>query len=177
MANALASATLASRTMAGAIDPETLERMRRGVPLRLSAGGAWWFGDEPVTHAGLARALLQGIDLADSGEPIVRLGHQFCYVTIDDTPLRVLSVSSDAARTVWLRLDDERQVALDPSTLAEDREHGLRCTVPSIGLGRPLAARFGNRAQSDLAQWIGWREGAARPTFAVGEQAYEIPEI
>lgn len=162
--------------MGEAIDAETLERMRRGVPLRLSAGGAWWFGDEAVTHAGLARALTQGIDLADSGEPIVRLGHQFCYVTIDDTPLRVLAVHDDAAGTVWLRLDDEREVELDPTTLVEDRNGGLRCTVPSRGLGRPLAARFGNRAQADLARWIRWQDGAARPTFAARDRVLEIPE-
>lgn len=177
MANPQASATLAIETMSGPIDAETLERMRRGVPLRLSAGGAWWFGDEPVTHAGLARTLLQGIDVSDGGEPIVRLGQQFCYVTIDDTPLRVVAVHADAASTVWLHLDDERQVALDPTTLVEDREHGLRCTVPSMGLGRPLTARFGNRAQSELTQWIAWRDGAARPTFAVGERTFEIPEV
>ncbi len=162
--------------MADAIDPELLERMRRGVPLRLSAGGSWSFGDDPVTHAGLARTLTQSIDVSDGGETIVRLGQQFCYVTIDDTALRVVAVHADGDGTVWLRLDDEREVALDPSTLVEDRQLGLRCEVPSAGLGRPLAARFGNRAQADLAQWVVWRDGAARPTFAHGGHTVVIPE-
>ncbi len=163
--------------MPGSIDAETLERMRRGVPLRRSASGSWWFGDELVTHAGLARALTLGLDLSDGGEPIVRLGHQFCYVTLDDTPLRVIAARCDAAGALWLRLDDERDVLLDPTTLVEDRELGLRCTVGSSGLGRPLAARFGNRAQAEVAEWIVWAPGAARPTFKLGDQAFEIPEV
>jgi hypothetical protein len=158
------------------IDEETLERMRRGVPLRRSAGGAWWFGDEPVTHRGLARALTRGLDMSDGGEPIVRLGHQFCYVTLDDTPLRVVGVDADDDGTIWLRLDDERTVELDPTTLVEDRGAGLRCTVPSIQLSRPLRARFANGAQAELARWLEWPDGASRPTLVCRERSFEIPE-
>lgn len=158
------------------IDEEVLERMRRGVPLRRSAGGAWWFGDEPVTHVGLARALTRGLDLSDSGEPIVRLGHQFCYVTLDDTPLQVVGVDGDEHGAIWLRLDDERVVELDPSTLVEDRGAGLRCTVPSIQLARPLHARFANRAQGELARWIRWPDGASRPSLVFRASEIEIPE-
>lgn len=162
--------------MADAIDEETLERMRRGVPLRLSAAGSWWFGDEPVTHVGLARALTSGLDLSDGGEPIVRLGHQYCYVTLDDTPLRVVGLCEDAAGTLWLRLDDDRDVELDAASLIEDRDRGLRCAVPSRESGRPLAARFGNRAQAELARWIRWPEGAARPSFVHGAAERIIPQ-
>ncbi|MBL8942187.1 MAG: hypothetical protein JNK45_03515 [Myxococcales bacterium] len=161
--------------MADAIDEATLERMRRGVPLRLSAAGSWWFGDEPVTHVGLARALTGGLDLSDGGEPIVRLGHQYCYVTLDDTPLRVVGLREDDAGTLWLRLDDGRDVVLDTASLVEDRERGLRCAVPSRDSGRPLAARFGNRAQADLARWIRWPDGAARPSFVHGGVERVIP--
>ena len=159
--------------VADAIDPELLERMRRGVPLRLSAGGTWWFGDELVTHPGVARALREGVDVSDGGEPIVALGPQWCYVTIEDTPLRVDAVTRES-EVLSVRLDDGRVVPIDPASLREHAEHGLSCEVPSRRSGRPLRARFTNRAQADLAPWLEWNEGDARPKLALGETRVEI---
>lgn len=156
-----------------AIDPELLERMRRGVPLRLSAGGTWWFGDELVTHPGVARALREGVDVSDTGEPIVALGPQWCYVTVDDTPLRVDAVTRDAD-ALSVRLDDGRVVAIDPAGLREHAELGLSCEVPSGRSGRPLRARFTNRAQADLAPWLEWDDGDARPRLVLGDRRIEI---
>jgi hypothetical protein len=159
---------------APALDPALLERLRRGVPLSLGERGTWAFDGEPVTHPGVARALTDGLDLSDGGEPIVALGAQWCYVTIVDTPLRVLAVDGDAAG-LWLRLDDGRRVALDASTLVEDDGRGLRATVPSRAHGRPLAARFTNRAQADLAPLLGWDDARDRPLLRQGGVEHLIP--
>lgn len=141
--------------MASALPPEVLERMRRGVPLVLSATGAFRWGDEPITHAGVNAALRAGLDVSDSGEPTVAIGPQWCYLRVEDTPLRVVTVEHGAAPgELQLRLDDDRTLVLDPATLWEEPELGLRCTVPAQGSGRPLAARFTNRAANELATWI-----------------------
>lgn len=172
-----ASAALVyARVVTTPIDPELLERLRRGVPLRLSAGGTWWFGDEVVTHPGVARALRDGVDLSDGGEPIVALGPQWCYVTIDDTPLFVDAVLRGAGEhELMVRLDDGRVLPLDPSTLREEPERGLSCAVPSRRSGTPLRARFRNRAQADLSPWLSWDDAADRPLLAIGEQRIAIP--
>ena len=142
-----------AETPAG-LPPEVLERMRRGVPLVLTAGGAFLWGEEPITHERVIEALRAGLDVSDGGEPTTAIGPQWCYLKVEDTPLRVVAVAADADATPRLRLDDGRDVPLDPSTLWEEPELGLRCEVPSQRSGRALAARFTNRAQSDLAQWI-----------------------
>lgn len=154
------------------IDPELLERLRRGVPLRLSAGGTWWFGDELVTHAGVARALTDGVDL-EHGEPIVALGKQWCYVTIDDTPLFVDAVLAEGD-ALQVRLDDGRVLPLDTATLREDGERGLSCAVPSKRSGTPLRARFTNRAQADLAPLLEWDVAADHATLVLGGRRIAI---
>lgn len=154
------------------MDPELLERLRRGVPLRMTAGGAWWFGDEPVTHPGVDAALRGGLDLSDGGEPIVRLGTQWCYVTIDDAPLRVIAIAGAPPEVPTLVLDDARRLALDPQALVEDPEAGLRTQVPAQGSGRPLAARFTNRALGELQPWLDL-DGAV-PRLRLGDRGFAI---
>lgn len=153
------------------IDAETLERLRRGVPLRLSALGEFVFGDGPITHPRVRDALRAGLDTSETGEPIVRLGPQWCYLTVDDLPLRVTAVHSHDGAPM-LRLDDAREIPLDPHTLWEEPGAGLRCEVPSQTTGRPLSARFTNTAQMDLATWIDL--DADPPTLRIGDRRWPI---
>lgn len=156
----------------GGIDPELLERLRRGVPLRLSPMGAFRWGDEDITHPGVRRALRCGLDVTEDGEPIVRLGPHWCYLTVEDTLLRATAVLTDGD-VLRVRLDDGRTVPLDPASLWEEPGHGLRATVPSAPTGRPVSVRFTNRAQLDLADRIDTDEG--RPTLRVGDHRIAIP--
>lgn len=134
------------------LDPSTLERLRRSVPLRMSAMGRLTIGDEPVTHARVDAALRAGLDLSEAGEPTVRIGPHWIYLTVDDCPLRATAVRDEGGRPV-LRLDDGRAMALQAGTLRADGI-GLRCEVPARRSGRPLAVRLTNAAQMDLAQWL-----------------------
>ncbi|MGB1275087.1 MAG: hypothetical protein ACPG77_05000 [Nannocystaceae bacterium] len=139
--------------MAGpALDPEILDRLRRGIPLRMDRMGGFWLGDEPVTHPRVIAAFRQGLDISEAGEPTLHVGNQWCYIKIDDCPLRVHAVAGEPTKGLSLRLDDGRSVELDLDTLRE--ENGLQAEVPAQRSGRPLPARFTNRAQMDLAPWL-----------------------
>jgi hypothetical protein len=153
------------------LDPEVLDKLRRGMPLRIRASGALEIGGEPVTHARISHAIRAGLDVSDGGEPIMHLGTQWCYLTVDDTPFRVTGVQILSAG-LRARLDDGRSVELDPDTLVEDPELGLRCTVASVRSGRPLLARFTNRAQMDLAPLLDASDGVMR--LHLGERTWEI---
>ena len=153
------------------IDAETLERLRRGVPLRLTALGEFRWDDGPITHGRVRDALRAGLDVSDGGEPIVRLGPQWCYLTVDDCIMRVTAVLARQDGPV-LRLDDGREVALDPASLWEEPDKGLRCTVPSQPTGRALSARFTNTAQMDLAAWMDL--DADPPVLRIGDHRWPI---
>jgi hypothetical protein len=156
-----------AETPAG-LPPEVLERMRRGVPLVLTAGGAFLWGDEPISHGGVIAALRAGLDVTEAGEHTVAIGPQWCYLKVEDTPLFVVAVEQDGGG-LSLRLDDGRDVPLVPTTLWEEPGKGLRCEVPSQRSGRALAARFTNRAQADLAQWIDLEADPPRLVIAGSE--------
>ncbi len=130
-----------------------LERLRRGVPLVLGRTGRFRFDGDEVTHPRVESALRAGLDVTEHGEPIVHLGTQWCYVTVEDCPLRVRAVGEQGG-AVLLRLDDGRTVPLAVQTLWEQPDQGLRATVPSASSGRPLAVRFTNPASMQLSEWI-----------------------
>ncbi len=155
------------------IDPETLERLRRGVALRMSAQGELTLGGEPITHPRVRQALRDGLDLSEGSEPIVRLGAQWCYLTIDDCPLRATAVIREGDQ-LRLRLDDGRTLPLSLPTLWDEPGRGLRARAPSRSSGRALAVRFTNRAQMDLAEWLD--EGVGDHTVLVlGDERWVIP--
>jgi len=156
--------------MTEALDPDTLDRLRRGIPLRLDRGGRFHLGDEPVTHPRVHAAFLAGLDLSDAGEATLQVGNQWCYLTIDDCPLRATGVLGDADG-LQLRLDDGRSVALDPASVWED-DHGLRAVAPAQRSGRPLAVRLGNTAAMDLSAWVD--DQAEPPALVLGARRHPI---
>jgi hypothetical protein len=157
-----------------ALDPETLDKIRRGFPLRMDLRGQFFLGEDAITHPGVVALFRRGLDLNDTGEPIVRVDGQWTYLAVADCVLRVLRVDAEEGAP-RLRLDDGRAAPLDPETLWEQTGRGLRCTVASVASGRPLSARFGNTAQMDLDAWIKWPK-QGRPRLVVGESSSEIPE-
>lgn len=162
------------------LDPETLEKLRRGFPLRMDRMGAFFLGEDAITHPRVVAAFRRGLDLSDTGEPIVRFGEQWTYVGVADCVFRVVRVIAGDDGAPKLVLDDGRTLALDPTHLWEEPGQGLRCTVPAAESGRPLSARFGNTAQMDLDRWLVWPEGEdARPRLRpdpAGGVEHEIPD-
>lgn len=158
---------------ASPLDPALLERLRRGVPLRMSARGELLFDAEPITHPRVRQALRDGLDVSDGGEPIVRLGAQWCYLTIDDLPLRATAVRREGD-DLHVRLDDGRELPLPPACLWDEPGRGLRAQVPARGSGRPLGVRFTNHAQMDLSAWLEDGDGD-RSVLVLGPQRWVIP--
>lgn len=157
-----------------ALDPETLERLRRGVPLRMTARGELLFDEGPITHPRVRQALREGLDLSDGGEPIVRLGPQWCYLTVEDCPLRATAVRRDGD-ALHMRLDDGRELPLPPQALVDEPGRGLRTRAPARGSGRLLDVRFTNQAQMDLAPWLEDGDDGEHTVLALGSRRVVIP--
>ena len=151
---------------APALDPEVLDRLRRGFPLRMDARGAFWFEEDPLDHPGVVAYFRRHLDADEAGDPIILVDGKYVYVRCDDTPLRVTRITArdDAPQ---LLLDDGRMVPLDPASLVEEAERGMVCKVPAAESGRPLRARFGNAALMDLDRWVTWHDD--RPFVVVGD--------
>jgi hypothetical protein len=156
------------------VDPDLLERLRRGLPLRLDRSGGFWLADDPVTHPRIVALFRDGLDVSPSGEPQLYVADQWCYLTVDDAYFRVLAVALAPTDepTLRLHLDDDRRLPLDPATLWEQPERGLCVAVPARRSGRPLRARFTNSALLELCRWIDL--DADPPRLTLGGRAWPI---
>jgi hypothetical protein len=161
------------------LDPELLERLRRGFPLHMDRQGNFSFEGDPITHPGIVRLFRANLDATEAGEVTLGLEGKWVYLKLDDLPLRALRVDAprEGEKGPQLVLDDERRLPLDPSTLFEEPGEGLRCTVPARGSGRPLGVRLGNTAAVDLSNWFAWDEGEGdeRPKLEIDGRRFEIP--
>ncbi len=162
------------------LDPATLDKLRRGFPLRMDRQGGFTFEGDPLTHPGVVALFRKGIDCSEAGEIELHVADQWTYLNVDDLPLRAVRV--DVPRTEesapMLLLDDGRRLPLDPATLWEEPGAGLRCTVPSQRSARPLGVRLSNRAAIDLGEWMVWPDAdeAGRPELVIAGRRWAIPE-
>ena len=64
-----------------------LDKLRRSIDLRLDREGHWWHDGRAFEHQGIIDTLNRGLDLNHStGEAIVRVGEQWCFIKVDVTP-------------------------------------------------------------------------------------------
>ncbi len=168
----------ASQAGLAGLAPETLDKLRRGFPLHMDRQGNFSFEGDPITHPAIVRLFRAGLDVSESGEVTLGIDDNWVYLKLDDLPLRAIRVDKPRGdeRRPQLILDDGRRLALDPATLWEEPDAGLRCTVPSQGSGRPLAVRLGNTAAIDLADFFVWPSDDARPQLELDGRSWAIPE-
>lgn len=156
------------------LDPETLDRLRRGFPLEMDAMGRFFYEGDALDHPRVVRYFRHHLDVTEAGEPIVLVDGKWVHIQVADCPLRVLAVV-DRQGIPHVVLDDLRALPLGLEGLLEREDAGLRCEVPARQSGRPLRACFTNPAQMQLMAWIDFPDEAERPTITVGEQSRVIP--
>lgn len=110
-----------------------LERLRRSSGLRLDRDCHWTIHGEPITHARTLEVLDRGLSVRDDGQVVVRVGAQWAYVEVEDTPWCVRNVRpiGDPARpeALELALTDGTTERLDPATLVLRGDADLRCRL------------------------------------------------
>ena len=132
---------------------EALEAIRRGIDLRLDVEGRWIHEGEAFTHAGVTALFDRGLDLhPTTGEPIVRIGEQWCYIRCDDLPFvvrrwRFGANATDPALCAVLNTGAESQVERDALRCEADGRMALR-------LHGDREARVSRAAQAALAPYL-----------------------
>ena len=125
-----------------------LETLRRSLDLRVDSQGDWWDGQERFTHPGLISVLNRGLGLhPDTGEAVVRLRTQWCYIHCDTTPFVVFKLHMDGERIeATLNTGDRLAISEDCFFL---RGETLFLHLEGVGL-----ARLARSAQSGLAEYL-----------------------
>jgi hypothetical protein len=116
--------------------------------LRIDRQGRFWNGDERVTHARMARTFASWIDRhPDDGRMILTNGYDWTYVTVEDAPFAVVSVSL-ASEVPLLTLTDGSCEPLEPATLRVGEAEALYVGVK----GGRFEARFTPGSQTALSE-------------------------
>src|SRR5262249_45982750 len=100
--------------------------------------GWWYANDERIQNRRISILFSQNLREASTGTYEIAIGRDKVAVEIDDTPYVVTRVTGNPDPGLLLRLNDESEETLDPTTLLVGQEHVLYCRVK----GGKHTARF-----------------------------------
>ena len=130
--------------------------------------GRWYSDDEPINNARIAKLFSRCLKQVDDGRWQIAMADERAFVTIDDTPWVVTSVTGDRATGFTIRLNDDSEEPLDAATLTVGAANVLYTRVKD---GR-YRARFLRPAYYQLAPAIAERDG--RFLLEAGGHQHEI---
>ena len=131
--------------------------------------GRWYSDDEPINNGRIAKLFSRCLRQVDDGRWQIAMADERAFVEIEDTPWVVTAVSGDVARGFRVRLNDDSEEPLDPTTLAVGDANVLYTRVKD-GSTR---ARFLRPAYYQLAPAI--EEQAGRFYLTSRGARHEIP--
>lgn len=124
-------------------------RFTRESRIRIDRDGRLFHEGEPVEHEKLARALASWVAVDEgTGRYILRNPLDWCFITVDDAPLAVLSLRANDRGGFDVELSDGATEPLDLGTLRVDGESVPYCDVR----GGSIPARFSRGAAFALLE-------------------------
>jgi hypothetical protein len=136
--------------------------------LSIDDEGRFLVHGEPVTHERTLQVLWRGLEPADGGGWVVRVGRESAPVAVDGTPFVVLGIA-ESPDVIDLLLAGGTREPLVPETLRVGRDGLLRATLAS---GHPV--RFSRAAQIALGMRLsedGTAPGGFRLSLSAGSWA------
>ncbi len=91
--------------------------------------GQWYADGEPIANKRIATLFSKHLNRTPEGKYAIEIGWDKAEVEIEDTPYVVTRAMGDPASGFTLRLNDETEEILDPTTLYIGKDHVLYCRV------------------------------------------------
>lgn len=139
-------------------------RVRSGI--RLDSDGQFWHDGQRVLHPGIVRAWHRGLERAPDGRYLIRFGHDWAFVRVDDAPYFVLRAIPEE-KGIRLRLSNGAEENLQVQTLGLSEDGVLYCKV----MGDHIA-KFSRQAQADVGALL--RQDGERFVLAVDGSTWPI---
>lgn len=132
--------------------------------------GWWYANDERIQNRRINVLFSQHLHKTAEDVYEITIGWDKVTVVIDDAPFVVTQVTSNSEQGLTLRLNDESEEPLDPTTLSINQDNVLYCRVK----GKEHAARFLRPAYYQLAEYIQGNEERGTFWLSLQERAYPI---
>jgi hypothetical protein len=135
--------------------------------------GWWYANDERIENRRINVLFSRHLRKTPEGTYEIAIGWDRVAAEIEDTPYVVTQVSGDPQRGFVVRLNDESEEPLDPTTLFVGRDEVLYCRVKNA----EHPARFLRPAHYQLAAYV--QEDPTTGTFLLplGDTSYPIPTL
>ncbi len=132
--------------------------------------GWWYANDERIHNRRINILFSQHLRKTPAGTYEIAIGWDKVTVEIDDAPYVVTRVTGDATQGLTLRLNDESEELLDPTTLSIGQENVLYCWVK----GQEHTARFSRPAYYQLAAYVQQDTATGAFLLRLGNTTYTI---
>ena len=132
--------------------------------------GWWYANDERIENRRINLLFSQHLRKNSDGQYEIAIGWDKVTVVIDDAPYVVTRVTGDPTRGFTLRLNDESEELLDPTTLFIGQENVLYCRVKE----GEHTARFLRPAYYQLTEYVQGDEEAETFLLRAGHVSYPI---
>ena len=154
--------------------PEPPFRFTRESRIRIDRDGYVWHEGEKVVHDKLARALASWVAIdPETDRYILKNTLDWCFITVDDAPLVVRSVTVASAERIDLELSDGSIEPLDVATLRVDADDVPYCEVRN----RTLPARFSRNASFTLFEQAASADETGNVAFVQGGRRIPVRRV
>jgi hypothetical protein len=102
--------------------------------------GRWFYEGQEIINPGVLQTFYEALEFCDDSRYRIVLGHEVCYVEVEDTPFVVMTLRGDNSQGFTLVLNTGQNYTLDPSTLMIGRNNILYARLPDgmpVRLSRP----------------------------------------
>lgn len=135
-----------------------MEMKEKNIPpcmIYIDKTGKWFHRGIEMIHKGIVNEFYRSLVTDSSGEYLIILGKEKCFVEVEDTPFIVTRVKFSESEKqmeerITLYLIDDTQESLDPDTLSVGDENVLYCMIKN----KTFKARFSRAAYYQLASLI-----------------------
>lgn len=133
--------------------------------------GWWYANDEIIQNRRINVLFSQHVHRTPEGHYEIAIGWDKVTVVIDDAPFVVTQVSGDSTHGLLLRLNDESEERLDPTTLSISSDNVLYCRVK----GGDHSARFLRPAYYQITEYVQEDTDRGRFLLRLGNVTHPIP--
>jgi hypothetical protein len=123
--------------------------------IRIDKDGVWYYKGAEMFRKEIVNFFYQNLKRDESGQYLIELENDRCYLDVEDTPFVIRSVhralsEKDGKATLYLLLSDETVEPLNPETLRIGNDNVLYCTIKNDRFD----ARFSRASYYQLANDI-----------------------